>query len=298
MESFALIEQFADAIRSAGLVPPDEILADGKIHRFAPSGRGKPSAWYVLHAGGVPAGAFGDWCLGWKSKWRAHAGHMPVEQVKATYHARATEAADRHATAAVRARAIWDRALPASGEHPYLLRKGVGPHGTRVADCWRLVVPVLCDGEVVSLQFIAGDGTKRFLAGGRVSGGHYIIGEPRGSILIAEGFATAATLHECCGKAAVVGFNAGNLPAAARAVRAAYPDADLVVCGDDDVSVAGNPGLTKATEAARVAGARLAVPGFGSVRVAGESDFNDLARRLGRERVTQAVASAKAPGSG
>ena len=42
---------------------------------------------------------------------------------------------------------------------------------------------------------------------------HFTIGDMRqpGPVLIAEGYATAATLHEMTGMPAIVAFNAGNL---------------------------------------------------------------------------------------
>ncbi len=56
------IEQFRDAIRFAGLEPPDVIEAEGKLRRFATNGkRGDDAGWYILHADGIPAGSFGDW---------------------------------------------------------------------------------------------------------------------------------------------------------------------------------------------------------------------------------------------
>ena len=57
-----IINQFRDAIAAAGLTPPDEIIDDGKIHRFSSNGKPRDeSGWYVLHSDGVAAGAFGDW---------------------------------------------------------------------------------------------------------------------------------------------------------------------------------------------------------------------------------------------
>jgi putative DNA primase/helicase len=77
-------------------------------------------------------------------------------------------------------------------------------------------------------------------------------------------------------------MNAGNLLPVAKAARAAWPCADLVICSDNDRKTARNPGLTAATAAAKEAGARLAVPEFPE-GVSG-SDFNDLAnlRRAAR----------------
>jgi hypothetical protein len=65
-------------------------------------------------------------------------------------------------------------------------------------------VPMLDDqGTLHSLHFIAADGSKMFLTGGRVAGCFYQIGEPRGVICVGEGFATMATVHEATGHAAV-----------------------------------------------------------------------------------------------
>src|SRR5690606_21294585 len=114
---------------------------------------------------------------------------------------REAEAARRHAEAAAKARAIYDDSLPAPANHPSLTRKRVQPHGLRVAD-WHggkcLVVPVLEKGRITSLQFIKPDGTKRFLPGGKTSGCYFTIGDPRHAsrIVMAEGYATGATLHE------------------------------------------------------------------------------------------------------
>ena len=66
--------QFADALAEAGF-PSTEIIADGKIHRFAgPEDKpGKKNAWYVLHTDGFGGGAFGDWKTGFQSPWTSKA---------------------------------------------------------------------------------------------------------------------------------------------------------------------------------------------------------------------------------
>jgi putative DNA primase/helicase len=94
-------------------------------------------------------------------------------------------------------------------------QKGVKAHGLRVHD-GALVVPMYDCAELQSLQFIAADGDKSFLFGGRVSGCYHLIGEPDGALCIAEGYATAATIREATGHAVAVAFNAGNLVSAAR----------------------------------------------------------------------------------
>src|SRR3984893_10863324 len=72
------IEQFRAAIHKAGLNPPKVIEPDGKLHRFASNGkRSDDAGWYVLHADGIPAGAFGDWRGGLSETWRADIGRKP-----------------------------------------------------------------------------------------------------------------------------------------------------------------------------------------------------------------------------
>jgi putative DNA primase/helicase len=81
-------------------------------------------------------------------------------------------------------------------------------------------------------------------------------------LLICEGWATGATLHEESGHPVLCAMNAGNLLPVAKAARAAWPGADLLICADNDRKTEGNPGLTAATAAAKATGARLAVPEF------------------------------------
>src|SRR5207247_8290229 len=101
-----------------------------------------------------------------------------------------------------------------------------------------------------SLQFItpekpAEGSNKLYLAGGRAAGCYHAIGKPNGVLAVAEGYATAASIHQATGYAVAVAFDAGNLEPVAVALRAKYPELRIVVCADDDYLTAGNPGLTK-----------------------------------------------------
>ena len=78
--------------------------------------------------------------------------------------------------AASRAKRIWDAAEQAASDHPYLSQKKICAHGIRQYK-GMLIIPVLIDGEIRSIQFIAGDGKKMFLKKGRVTGGYYMIRE-------------------------------------------------------------------------------------------------------------------------
>jgi len=129
-------------------------------------------------------------------------------------------------------RTAWTAATPIQA-HPYLAEKVVPSHGLRqgsegqtitvqdregndreVSIAGRLLVPVAdANGRMTSLQFIDPTAAKMFMPNSRVEGGHFVIGdmERPGPVLIAEGYSTAATLHELTGMPAVVAFNAGNL---------------------------------------------------------------------------------------
>lgn len=266
------IHQFQDAIRSAGLIPPDVIETDGKLHRFSSNGkRGDSAGWYLLFSDGIPAGCFGDWRTGFTQTWRADIGRplTPAEEAahrektQAMRREREAEEARRKAVAQARAAAIWKAATPTPDDHAYLTRKGIKAHGARLHK-GALLIPMRADGKIHSLQFIGGDGGKRFLTGGRVAGCYFSIGDTRGAavLCITEGFATGATIFEATGYPVAVAFNAGNLLAVARALREKFADLPLVLCADDDRHTPGNPGLTKATEAARAVGGLLVIPEF------------------------------------
>lgn len=298
------IEPFGAAIEAAGLLAPPAVLADGKLHRFSTNGKDRDdSGWYVLHGDGIPAGAFGDWRTGVSETWRADIGRPLTSAEQAALRvqldeirrAREVDEKERHAEARREAEAIWKRAKLATDQHPYLTHKRVRAYGLRVHPDGRLIVPVHCGETLHSLQFIDGTGEKRFLASGRVKGCYHTIGTLQGAttLCIAEGYATGATIHMATGNPVVVAFNAGNLLAVAQAIRARFPELPLVVCADDDIDTSGNPGRTKAMEAARTVDACLAVPEFGTDRPAKASDFNDLAVHRELETVRAAIAAAR-----
>lgn len=295
--------EFVDAIRAAGIEPPEYIEADGKLHRFPTNGkRGDDSGWYVLHGDGIAAGAFGCHRLGIDERWRESVRRELSPEERRAHKQRMdelrrqrdAEKERRQAEAAERAGKLSEAARPETGEHRYLRNKGIQPHGVRT-DGHSLMVPMRdISGALCSIQHIGPDGSKKFLPGGRVTGCYYAIGKPDGVLCIAEGFATAATIHQATGHAVAAAFNAGNLKPVCEALREKFPDARLIVCADDDHTTEGNPGLTKATEAARAVGGLLAVPEFGDDRPDGATDFNDL---RDPEAVRRAIDSAKPPGT-
>lgn len=287
-------DQFISAIEAAGLTPPATIHADGKLHRFSPTGkRGDDAGWYVLHLDGVPAGTFGDWRSGESQTWCAKVDtdltdaerRAMRERIKAAQRMRDAETARRQGETASTALALWEAAVPALG-HPYLTAKGVKPHGIRT-DGHQLLIPMRDHtGKLHSLQSISPTGEKRFMPGGRVKGCYHAIGRPSGKLVVCEGYATGATIHEATGDAVAVAFNAGNVQAVAVALRAKYPCLSLILAADDDWQTPGNPGLTAARQTALIVGGKVAVPDFTDLpRGDKDTDFNDLFRLHGEARI-------------
>ena len=101
------------------------------------------------------------------------------------------------------------------------------------------------------------------MTGGRIAGCFFTLADkPDSPLVICEGYATGASIHEATGYAVVCAMNCGNLLAVAKALREKLPTRDIIIGADNDQLTDGNPGLTKATEAAKTIGARLAVPQF------------------------------------
>lgn len=208
---------------------------------------------------------------------------------------RQAEQSARQDKAARRAVAIWQAAKAAPENHPYLIRKQVKPHALRVGQ-WKRVVtdnddhktliienalllPLFdANGTIRSLQAIFPekhpllDRDKDFLPSGGLVGLFWWIGAKSETVLICEGFATAASLHEDTGYRVYMAFTANNLLAVGRIVRDKLPNTEIIFCADNDKSI-GNPGLTKATEAAANVGGSVAVPPI-------YGDFNDYAISL------------------
>ena len=268
-------EQLRDAMLSAGLEPPDELLLDGKIHRFKSGTKGSGShggdkpGWYLIFGDGVPAGRFGCWRAGVEVTWRAEVGRKLTASEEMAHARRMAEAKAlrdaelerKHEVAAATVETIWTSAQAASPDHPYLKRKGIGVHGARVTGDGRLVVPLYGqDGTLTSLQYIAHDGGKLYHPGGEAGGKFWMIGtmdEP-GVLYVAEGFATAATIHETTGRPCVASYSASSLVPVTGIMREMYgATQDIVIVADHDKH---GVGQKYAEQASAKYGVRVVVP--------------------------------------
>ncbi|MDD5272003.1 MAG: toprim domain-containing protein [Methylovulum sp.] len=264
------VEEFIDAIRAAGLVPPD-IITKGKIIPFA--GLDKPKTNKAARCFLFPDGRGGwfmDYSTGLFEVWQAKRGREYTEAERQAFReqcerdrlARKQAVSQGRQQATAKAHKIWKRAIYADAGNLYLHRKQVQPHGTKTGDSGSLecvlIIPLFDETLVlVNLQFIQADGTKRFLTGGQKRGCFWWLGKKTPTVLICEGFATAASLYQHTGNQTFIAFDAGNLANVAKTVRAKNPDAEIIIMGDHDDS---GTGQRYARAAALACGGKYLIP--------------------------------------
>jgi len=265
-------DDFKNAITYAGLATKDTIVADGRIHRFHVNGdkAGSKNGWYVLYSDNISVGSFGSWKTGGKHSWCNRNFKSLSLQEKQRYQSkmrdserqRKQEQQKCHKAAQEKAQYIWGNALKCLS-HPYLTKKRVPSYKLRMSKD-RLLIPLRdAKGVLQSLQFIDPHGNKLFLSGGRKKGCHYLIGIPKDSLCIAEGYATAASIYEATRIPVAVAFDAGNLEPVAEVIRKTFPNIAVTICADNDAV-----GIKKARAAAIAVDAKLAIPPI-------NGDFND-----------------------
>ena len=313
---------FAEELRRAGFVLSGvHPVMDGKIHRVAVQGDkgAERNGSYCGFLDGVPNG----WHQNFKTAdkpipWKGGAELSDAERASLAASAETTKRAaqqqrDQEASAAAQqAAGILAAALPATGGHPYLAAKQVHGDGLFIAApgtviqgaerqiniSGRLLVPIRnAIGAVTSLQIIDDKGGKMFLRGGKVAGGQHVIGNAKSPwpLHIAEGYATAATIHEATGHAVVVAFTAHNLAAVAAQHRAAGPDRSIFIAADNDRDAKRNVGLEAATAAAAAIDGHVLVPALNPE--SNGTDWNDAMRERGMTSIRTELAVQQAIGA-
>src|SRR6266446_6773793 len=301
-------EEFAEVLRElGGDLTGEHPIMDGRPHRMATldDDRGEKSMFYVAHSDGRPAGYAKNNRTGEEQRWKASAVTMTREQFTAIVPGKVAEReADRMALyerTAERLSAHMEAYPALSPDHDYLKAKRISPEpGVFETPRGSMAVPAFdADGKLWSVQYVNSDGSKRFARESRKEGCFHVVGstDPVGdlnnadAIVVAEGYATAATLKSLhaetgdpLGRVAfVAAFDAGNVPHVARVLRERHLSAAMVIAADNDRAMEGqevgrNPGLIKGQQAGEGAGAVLMAPSFSEEELeAGFSDWNDLA---------------------
>ena len=87
------------------------------------------------------------------------------------------------------------------------------------------------------------------MAGSEKKGCFHFLGDEKDlskeEIILAEGYATGASLHMGTGKPVAVAFDAGNLEVVAKKLREKYPEAKITIAADNDHASRRNIGASK-----------------------------------------------------
>ncbi|ECG3145636.1 DNA primase [Salmonella enterica subsp. enterica serovar Weybridge] len=310
------VVEFQNILEKAGFILPKGVDMDGKVHRVATKGDkdDKTSGAYKAFLDGRPAGWYQDHrSTEGVVKW-TYSGGLDANPL-ARLHLRASAQQNRddearalkvqHDKQAQYAQSYVDK-WPQAENNEYLNRKGVNAApGVRINDKDELIIPFSnSDGETRSYQRIPLTGGKdaRILKGSEKSGNWFPLGEPVNGqpILFAEGYATAASIHEGTGLPVLMTIDGGNMVTVAENAHKKWPDSPLLFCADNDHHLeqraisrgitdeaqikAQNKGIISAESAAKVTGGKIISPQFTEVEKRKElTDFNDLDMSRGRE---------------
>lgn len=269
-------------------ITPDGGTGPGTLFRIA-----KEWGWVQPTRPGQPPAAYGLMAMAEKLAQRSQPVLSPPRQPPGMS---ATE--------------VWERCIPATDAHPYIVAKGGRADGLRVVPegdplritgermAGSLVVPMFrLDGKLASLQFIAlPDIAERLKANDKPSKlnlprssveGMFIVGKfkPNGVAYLCEGIGQAWACHKATGSAAVVCFGWGRVRAVADSMRQQDSTARLVLVPDVGKEA-------EADKVAQIVGATVARMPEGWPD---NSDVNDLAQRDGVQALSEILAAAVLP---
>ena len=308
-------EEFAHALEQAGLdLRGKAPIMDGQIHRVPLIGRngGDLDGAYCGFLDERPAGWMQNFSAGEKTTWVATGHTLTKEQIEAQRAEIARKREERQRLileqqqkTARDAHTEWIAHDWAADDNPYLQAKGVPAFGVREDLDGTLLVPVMTvDKELRGLQTISPEGEKRFMYGMEKNGNFHMIAEPgkdlsQGEIILAEGYATGASLHMATEKPVAVAFDAGNLEPVAKKLREKFPNAAITICADNDHKHTRrtpegvepwNKGVELAQRAAQEVGGKVVAPIFtDEERAKGLTDFNDLHQSRGLDEVKRQI---------
>ncbi len=295
-------DEFAQALKENGLILDGPPTMDGKWHRVAVEGdrKGQKSGSYRGFLEGLPAGNITNYKSGQDPvKWVATGTKIdPKELEQSRAEAAARKAAQeqelraQYRAVAKRAYGIFQNAEPAPANHAYLQNKQVPAGDLRIDQSGNLLMPMANDkGFIENVQTIHPDGTKMYLKDGKKRGlMHVIEGNPKGPMIVTEGYSTGQSLHMASGLTVVVALDSGNLAPVAEALHKKHPDRALMIAADDDHAKQVNAGIKGAERASELTGAKILRPDLrDDEKAKGLTDFNDLHRERGLEALKRLV---------
>lgn len=219
---------------------PSEFIADEQIHRCGtdkkPHGK---NGWYIGYEGGAAA-VYGNWENGDGYEYWQSGDLSPVDSLKIRKAVEKLKEDKLKLYSESAQKAIdYFESCASDGYSDYLKNKRIYPHGAKF-DGSTLVIPAQdASGKIWTYQKIYGDGSKYFMQGGKVSGCYFPIFKRNIAkdelVVVCEGFATGASIHQETGLPVVVAFNAGNL----KSVCDSIVYRNIIIAADNDTSGVG-----------------------------------------------------------
>ncbi|EPZ7697010.1 DUF5710 domain-containing protein [Escherichia coli] len=295
------VTEFRQVLENAGLVLEKDPEMDGEIHRVPTRDdrRGTQSGAYKAYLDGRPSGWYRDYRSAdnspttWTFSRAENIDPLARLHLKASAQQNRDEK-ERKLQQQYNKQAGYARSylngLPQATAHEYLTRKGIrAAPGVRLNNKNELVIPFSNGrGEIRSYQRIPVTGGKdaRILKGSEKSGNWFAFGTPENGrpLLFAEGYATAASLHEATGHPVLMTIDADNMINVAKNARKIWTDSPFVFCADNDHQRKINKGVSSAKKAAASTHGEVIIPAFTEAEKAqGLTDFNDLDASRGRD---------------
>ena len=269
--------QLENFIAKQSLPIPRDLNLDGKIHRFGEGQKGREPHWYIGTRD--------------NGKISLTIGSHKNEESKISFHSKGSFVTKSFWKKGASLLEKWE-SCENKESFPYLKKKGIsGLFGARVNYFGDLVVPMYSslDGALAGLQTITENGKKLFAPGSRKKNAYFEIPGTKQNdqfLFVAEGFATAITVHMATGSRVICAFDCGNLPLIVENFAEKYPNLQIVVAGDDDHFGGVNSGRLAAKSVAKISSAIF--PVFSS-NEGNPTDWNDLHFRESLEEVTKQI---------
>lgn len=314
--SFDLLQECLSHMRSNGIPFDGPLKCDGEIHRFSiDAKKNQPDEWYIRHEEMSEKGnpllvcTYGTWSRRQERFiYKSYEANSTLSQEELS--AIKTRMEERRQLQELQrkedlesrikgAQEKWDQSMETAtlpGHSMYLQRKQVKAYGIRyrvLEDGTSVVVIPLCnvEGQLQAVQCIDENGIKK--VHGAKKGNFHILGviEDNSRIYVAEGYATAASIYEVTKCPTVFAVDCGNLQPVIANLRVKYPHNEIIIATDNDVETSGNPGKTKAEEAAKAHVCKVVIPTFPEDFKLHNSkpatDFNDLHVHFGLDKVKE-----------
>lgn len=321
-------KQVLEFMAKLGISPynPDKLNLDGTLQRYRiyDEKPGKKSGAYTIFLNGWPAGYVQDWRTGIKENWKFKLDNDKYSQEQQKYF-RSDEFKKKCEQERIkrekRQQELRQQAISLvnthfgsyeelTTQHPYLQVKDVGQYNLRARTIndrgkkiFELAVPLMnIDGKLISIQYIYKNEydkfEKRFFPDAPTSEIFWehnlqeIRTGKQDTLIIAEGFATAAKCHELTGLPVVAAMYCENLKKVAKILRDKFPKITIIIAADNDKNTEIKTGKNPGIEAAKFcvennfANTFIAPP---FLNPDDGTDWDDFALKFGKERAAKAL---------